>query len=224
LATKHREIPNRIYRETTLKRFAHLISFRTFIIFAATPLFAQQSSAPKTQAQQKPAQQATPHQTPVAKKPTLAAAVMEHWKFVAGEFIGAADAMPEEKYNFAPTNGEFKGVRTFEEQVRHVACANFAFFKAMEKLPPPPGCEKGEPANIKTKADLMKYLGESFAYGETAIGKISSVNMLDPVEGPYAGPNTKIGMCITAIWHVTDHYGQIIEYLRMNGIVPPASR
>jgi len=132
--------------------------------------------------------------------------------------------MPEDKYDFAPTNGEFKGARTFAEQVRHVACANFAFFKEMEKLPPPPDCEKGEPANITTKADLMKYLGESFAYGETVINKVTSLNMTDPVEGRYAGPNTKIGMCITAVWHVSDHYGQIIEYLRMNGIVPPASR
>ena len=207
-----------------MKRFATLISFSLFAICGATPLLAQQSSAPKPSLQQKPAQQATAHQTPVAKKPTLAAAVMVHWKFSAGEFIGAADAMPEENYNFAPANGEFKGVRTFAEQVRHVACANFAFFKEMEKLPPPPDCEKGEPANIKTKADLMKYLGESFAYGETVINKVTPLNMLDPVEGPYAGPNTKIGMCITAVWHVTDHYGQIVEYLRMNGIVPPASR
>ena len=70
----------------------------------------------------------------------------------------------------------------------------------------------------------MKYLGESFAYGDSVINKITSLNMTDAVEGRYAGPNTKIGMCITAIWHVSDHYGQIVEYLRMNGIVPPASR
>jgi hypothetical protein len=211
-----------------LKRFAHLASFTIFFIFAAAALLAQQSNAQQTPAQapaqQKPAQQPPTHQTAATKKPTLAAAVMVHWKFVAGDFIGVADAMPEEKYNFAPTNGEFKGARTFAQHVRHVACANFAFFKEMEKLPPPPDCEKGEPANIKTKADLMKYLGESFAYGETVINKVTSLNMTDPVEGRYAGPNTKIGMCITAVWHVTDHYGQMVEYLRMNGIVPPASR
>ncbi len=201
-------------------------------ILAAAFIFA----APTSRAQTKPAQipPATPPAaqktapskpaTPVAKKPTLAAAVETHWKFVAGEFIAAADAMPEEKYSFAPTNGEFKGARTFAEQVRHVACANFAFFKEMEKLPPPPDCEKGEPANIQSKADLMKYLGESFAYGDSIIDKLTSLNMTDAVEGRYAGPNTKIGMCITAVWHVSDHYGQMVEYLRMNGIVPPASR
>jgi hypothetical protein len=188
-------------------------------------------AAPISRAQTKPAQ-STPAQapatakpaTPVVKKPTLAAAIQTHWKFVAAEFISAADAMPEDKYSFVPTNGEFKGARTFAEQVRHVACANFAFFKEIEKLPPPPDCEKGEPANIQTKADLMTYLGQSFVYGETVIAKVTSLNMTDSVEGRYAGPNTKIGMCITAVWHVSDHYGQLVEYLRMNGIVPPASR
>lgn len=191
-------------------------------------------TAPLSRAQTKPAQ-TPPASTaqkstqtkpiaPVVKKPTLAAAIQAQWKFVAAEFISAADAMPDDIYNFAPTNGDFKGVRTFAEQVRHVACANFAFFKETEKLPPPPDCEKGEPANIKTKADLMTYLGQSFVYGETVIGKVTSLNMTDPVEGRYAGPSTKIGMCITAVWHVSDHYGQLVEYLRMNAIVPPASR
>lgn len=206
-----------------MKRITLLAILAIAFIFAVPPLYAQQKSVQsppaKTSAQQKSAPQ-----TPAPKKPTLAAAVMVHWKFVAGEFIDAAQAMPEDRYNFAPANGEFKGVRTFAEQVRHVACANFAFFKEMEKLTPPPDCEKGAPANITTKAGLMNYLGESFAYGETVINKITSLNMTDPVEGPYATPNTKIGMCITAVWHVTDHYGQMVEYLRMNGIVPPASR
>ena len=132
--------------------------------------------------------------------------------------------MPEEKYDFKPTNGEFKGVRTFAEQVKHVACANFAFFSEMEKKAPPPDCETGGPNPAKTKAELMQYVGQSFAYGDTVIAKITTLNMLDKIEGHYAGPNTRIGMVITAVWHSTDHYGQMVEYLRMNGIVPPASR
>ena len=117
------------------------------IIFAIAFIFAAPISRAQTNPAQAPppaAQKTAPAKpaAPVAKKPTLAAAVETHWKFVAGEFIAAADAMPEDKYDFAPTNGEFKGVRTFSEQVRHVACANFAFFKEMEKLPPPPDCER----------------------------------------------------------------------------------
>jgi DinB superfamily len=212
-----------------MKRFPFVAILAIAITFApplsqaqTKPAQAPPSSAAATQ---KPATPAAKPQSPVSpKKPTLAAAVQTQWKFAAAEFISAADAMPDDKYGFVPSNGEFKGARTFADQVRHVACANFAFFKEMEKLPPPPDCEKGEPANIKTKADLMTYLGQSFVYGETVIGKVTSLNMTDPVEGRYAGPNTKIGMCITAVWHVSDHYGQIVEYLRMNGIVPPASR
>lgn len=207
-----------------MKRLA-LLTILAIALISVAPISRAQTKpaqTPPASAAQKPT--AAKPAAPVVKKPTPAAAVEVHWKFVAGEFIAAADAMPEDKYSFAPTNGEFKDARTFAAQVRHVACANFAFFKEMERLPPPPGCEKGEPANIQTKADLMKYLGESFAYGDSVINKITSLNMTDAVEGPYAGPNTKIGMCITAVWHVSDHYGQMVEYLRMNGIVPPASR
>ena len=49
-------------------------------------------------------------------------------------------------------------------------------------------------------------------------------NMLDAVEGPYFTPNTKLGIATAAVWHASDHYGQLVEYLRMNGIIPPASR
>lgn len=187
--------------------------------FAAPSAFAQTKPTPqpatKTDAQAKPT---------AAAKPPLSSALRDQWKFISEEFISAANAMPEEKYNFAPTNGEFKGVRTFAEQVKHVACANFGFFSEMEKKDPPEDCEKGGPNPAKTKAELMQYLGASFAYGDTVIAKITTLNMLDKIEGPYAAPNTRIGMMIAAVWHATDHYGQMVEYLRMNGIIPPASR
>lgn len=193
-------------------------------VFAAAPAYAQQTMAPpvKTTPPATPPEQAKA--PAAAKKPALDAAIREQWKFVSEEFISAADAMPEDKFDFAPTNGEFKGVRTFGEQVKHVACANFAFFREMEKLDPPPDCEKGGPSPAKTKAELMTYLGESFAYGDRVIAKITPQNLLDTVDGAYAGPTTRIGMVLFAVWHATDHYGQMVEYLRMNGIVPPASR
>jgi hypothetical protein len=49
-------------------------------------------------------------------------------------------------------------------------------------------------------------------------------NMMQPVDGPYGGPNSRLGMAFLAVWHVADHYGQLVEYARANGIVPPASR
>lgn len=159
------------------------------------------------------------------KKPaTIASSVNMIWKVMEEEFISAADAMPENKYSFAPTSGAFKNVRTFAEQVKHTACANFGFFSEFEGKTPPPDCEKGGgvyPAN--TKAELMKYLRDSFAYGDKMIATLNEKNSLNPITGRYAGPNTKLGIAVVAVWHGADHYGQIVEYLRMNGIVPPGS-
>jgi hypothetical protein len=129
--------------------------------------------------------------------------------------------MPENKYGYIPTAGNFKDARSFAEQVKHVACAQFAFFNEIEGKTPPDLCEKGGPSPAKTKAELLKYLQDSFDYGNKVLQTIDAKNALDRVEGRYAGPNTKLGMAVVAVWHVTDHYGQIVEYLRMNDIIPP---
>ncbi len=139
-------------------------------------------------------------------------------------FLGVAEAMPEDKYSYVPRNGNFEGVRSFGEQVKHVACAQFAFFNEIEGKVPPEHCEKGGPSNAKTKAEVVKYLRESFEYGDSVLAAINAQNALDRVEGPYAGPNTRIGMAVTAVWHITDHYGQMVVYLRLNGIVPPVTQ
>ena len=145
-----------------------------------------------------------------------------HW--TEGQFLGVAEAMPESKYDFVPSAGEFKGVRSFAEQVKHVACANFAFFNEIEGKTPPEHCEKGGSAVAKSKAELVKYLRDSFDYGDRVLATINAQNALARVEGPYAGPNTRLGIAVAAVWHIADHYGQIVEYLRMNGIVPPSTQ
>ena len=121
--------------------------------------------------------------------------------------------MPEEKYSYIPTQGNFDGVRSFGEQVKHVACAQFAFFNEIEGKTPPEHCEKGGPSKAKTKAELLQYLRDSFEYGDKVLATITSQNAVDRVEGPYAGPNTKLGMAMAALWHVTDHFGQLVVYL-----------
>ena len=141
-----------------------------------------------------------------------------------GQFLSVAEAMPESKYSFVPTAGEFKGVRSFAEQVKHVACANFAFFNEIEGKTPPEHCEKGGPAPARTKAELVKYLRDSFDYGNKVLATLNAQNALARVDGPYAGPNTRLGIAVAAVWHVADHYGQVVEYLRMNGIVPPPTQ
>jgi hypothetical protein len=145
---------------------------------------------------------------------------------VESEFVPAADAMPADKYSFAPTNGEFKGVRTFEQQVKHVAAVNYMVGAAIlgEKPPVELGSENG-PDSIKTKADIMKFLKDSFAYMHKADATINSDNATGLVNSPFGqGKSSRLGLATLIVGHCFDHYGQMVEYLRMNGIVPPASR
>jgi len=145
---------------------------------------------------------------------------------VEGEFVPAAEAMPEDKYSFAPTSGEFKGVRTFAEQVKHVAAVNYLVGAAIlrEKPPVELGGESG-PASVKTKAEIMKFLKDSFAYVHKAVATVNENNLVSPIKSPFGeGTTTRLGMATLIVGHCFDHYGQMVEYLRMNGIVPPASR
>ena len=155
---------------------------------------------------------------------TVADSVAEILKFAEGNFLSVAEAMPENKYNYVPTSGKFDDVRSFGEQVKHVACAQFAFFNEFEGKKPPDDCEKGGHNPAKTKAELIRYLKDSFDYSNRVIARLTAKNALDRIEGRYAGPNTKLGISVVSVWHVTDHYGQLVEYLRMNGIVPPMTQ
>lgn len=141
------------------------------------------------------------------------------------EFVAAADAMPEDKYSFAPTSGDFKGVRTFAEQVKHVAAVNYIFGASIlqEKPPVDTGEEKG-PANVKSKAEIMKFLNESFDYLHKALDSISDKNQLDEIAVFGDMKMARASWGAFACAHPMDHYGQMVEYLRMNGIIPPASR
>jgi len=132
--------------------------------------------------------------------------------------------MPEGKYSFIPTAGKFDDARSFGEQIKHVACSQFAFFNEIEGKTPPESCERGGPSHAATKDGLIQYLRDSFDYGNKVLATIDEKNALARVEGRYAGPNTRLGIAVTAVWHITDHYGQLVEYLRMNGIVPPATQ
>src|SRR6185437_5911372 len=155
---------------------------------------------------------------------TIAGSVLQTLQFAEGNFLGIAEAMPEDKYGYIPTSGKFDDARSFGEQVKHVACAQFAFFKEFEGKEPPDDCERGGHDPAKTKAELIKYLKDSFDYSNRVIATLTAKNALDRVEGRYAGPNTKLGISVISVWHVTDHYGQLVEYLRMNGIVPPMTQ
>jgi uncharacterized damage-inducible protein DinB len=142
------------------------------------------------------------------------------------DFVPAAEAMPEDKFGFAPTNGEFKGVRTFGQQIKHVASVNYELGAAiLEEKPPMDVSDEAGPASITSKADILKYLNESFAYVHKAVATINEKNLVGTVRSPWQeGKVTRLSLATSVAWHGFDHYGQMVEYLRMNGIIPPASR
>jgi hypothetical protein len=157
---------------------------------------------------------------------TTAASIGTILSYTEDQFLSVAEAMPAEKYSYIPSapGAKFDGVRSFAEQVKHVACGNFAFFNEIEGKTPPDSCEKGGPAPATTKAELLKYLHDSFDYGNKVLATINEKNAMDRVEGRYGGPDTKLGLAVIAVWHIADHYGQIVYYLRLNGIVPPPTQ
>ena len=162
-------------------------------------------------------------QNPPAPEKTVAGSVNQIWPYVERAFIALADAMPEDKWSFKPTQGAFTDVRTFAEQVKHVACANEACANKLRGEKPPARCDLGGPNPAKSKAEIMAYLKDSFRMMDEGIAATNADNMMSPLRGPYGGDN-RLGVIEYALWHATDHYGQLVVYLRMNGIVPPASR
>jgi hypothetical protein len=169
----------------------------------------------------------------MSKKETVASALLRDMQSQEYEVRSAAEAMPGEKYAYRPAEGKFRNerpeygpaeVRTFAEQVKHVACSNFAFAAELDGTKPPDACDKGGPNPARSQKELLLYLRDSFAAIRKSLGAITDKNMFEPIEGPYAGPNTRLGLATVVIWHNADHYGQMTLYLRLNGIVPPASR
>src|SRR6185437_13354452 len=142
--------------------------------------------------------------------------------------LGIAEAMPSEKYDFAPTNGEFRNVRTFAEQLKHIGADNYLLGAGIlgEKPPAGNGPDERGPSEVKTKAEIVAYLKESFAYMHRAAAAIDDEKrpIATPEISPWPeGTATRLGVAIEDCVHTWDHYGQLVEYLRMNGIVPPGS-
>ena len=100
----------------------------------------------------------------------IAESVSGTLQFAEGNSLGLAEAMPEDKY---PSVGKFDRVRSFEEQVKHVACAQFAFFNEFEGKKRPEDCEKGGHDPAKTKAELINYLNDSFDYSNRVLATLT---------------------------------------------------
>jgi uncharacterized damage-inducible protein DinB len=149
-------------------------------------------------------------------------------KAVEKPIVSAAEAMPADKYGFAPAEGEFQSVRTFGQQVKHLAATNHILAAAALGEEPPPGAgdEQG-PETVRTKAEILDYLKASFAHlGKAidAIGDSSTKVKPSPISPLPASATTRLALTVEALIHAFDHYGQMVVYLRMNAVVPPASR
>lgn len=157
------------------------------------------------------------------QRPTIASEVGGRLGTAEREVLQIADAMPEEKYGFAPTQGEFKGVRTFAQQLKHIGAYGYILCSGIKQEKPPADVNgDAGPANVTSKADIMKYVRESFAYCRQAFNTIDEKNALERIQG-VGGPTTRLALATFAAAHPFDHYGQLVVYLRMNGKVPPAS-
>jgi len=165
--------------------------------------------------------------TSVAANPVSAEQVIDAWVTnTETHLVPVAEAMPEDKYSFAPTNGEFKGVRTFAEQVKHLAANNYRMAARIQGEKPTPDQESEEgPDSVKTKGEIMAYLKGSFAALHRAVATIDEKNEVAPISGASGSwQRARLGLAVDAVAHSFNHYGQMVEYLRMNGIVPPDSR
>jgi hypothetical protein len=144
------------------------------------------------------------------------------------KIVSAADAMPADKYGFAPTDGEFNGVRTFGQEVKHLAATNFILAAAaLGEDPPTDAGDETGPERVRTKAEILDYLAESFAHLGKAIDAIGNNNAAvksSPISPLKTAEATCLALAVESMIHALNHYGQMVEYLRMNGIVPPASR
>jgi len=161
-------------------------------------------------------------QQPSLQLKTIPDSINFIWKNIEQDFASLAEAMPEGKWSFKSTHGEFKDVRTFGEQVKHVVCANEAWAKQMSGEKPPSGCDNGGPNPAKTKTEILAYLRNSFTMIDKVIAE-TSAEFIASERRTVLGSN-RLSALTATVWHISDHYGQLVEYLRMNGIVPPARR
>ncbi|HWB83929.1 MAG TPA: DinB family protein [Bryobacteraceae bacterium] len=160
-----------------------------------------------------------------AGAPTVASIYNGQIRGIESDIVPLAEAMPADKYNFAPTQGEFTGVRTFAQQAKHVAAVVYAMSAAALNEKPPVNIESEDgPASMQSKEQIVQFLKGAFAYAHKAANSLTAENQLDQVKAIGEGTMARGQAVGMVAWHSFDHYGQMVVYARMNGIVPPASR
>ena len=167
--------------------------------------------------------------TPVGTVVAPSKAIDSELSIIESEMMSAVKAMPEDKFDFAPSAAifapgqktDFATVRTFAQQATHVAQANYFFYMAVSGLKP--DVNVAGFSKLTKKDDVVAALAGSFAFARKAIATITPANAFETVALEEGGIQTRATAAQFGISHANDHYGQMVEYLRMNGIVPPAS-
>jgi hypothetical protein len=144
---------------------------------------------------------------------------------VEQDFLGLANAVPAEHYDFRPAIGAFEGARTFGEQVKHAATMIYmtAAIVLGEKSPYGPGTRDNGPDAVQGKEQIVEYLASSLEYAKRAMASLTEHNHLDRLT-TYFGTQLRAEVAAGVLYHSYDHYGQMVVYARLIGIVPPASR
>jgi DinB family len=203
----------------------HLRIFCLLLVLSlAVGALGQAAGAPAA----KPAAPAAPAQTTPQPPPTIAGVVDRQVTQLEKQTLDLVEAMPEDKFDFTPTNLNTKDsrdpVRSFAMEVKHMATGNFAFWTPLTGDAMPAGIKgPNGPDDLKTKADIIKYLKDSFALGHKAAATLTPDNVLEQVTFRQ-GKAPRLYLATFAVEHAYDHYGQLVLFLRMNGITPPGSR
>ena len=166
-----------------------------------------------------PAQEAAPaaEPAPAPGGAAVRADLIKDWERQKATLLAIADAMPEDKFGFKSTPAQ----RSYAEQIMHVATVNVDILKLVGGQAPPPTFTA---ESAKTKADILKALGESYDHGIALLNEQTDASITGTVEAAFLGPSTRARVFWFLLGHSMDIYGQLAVYLRLNGIVPPASR
>jgi uncharacterized damage-inducible protein DinB len=172
----------------------------------------------------KPAQASAP--------PTIASVLNRQLSGIERNIMGAAEAVPEDKYEFSPATanipGDFKTpdpVRTLSQQFKHIGDALESYASAILGQKHEASADENGPKNVKTKPEVMSFLKAEFAKAHSAIDTITQQNVVEEIPAPFGNSKTtRLSLAAGMVAHSNNHYGQIIEYLRMNSMVPPESQ
>jgi uncharacterized damage-inducible protein DinB len=143
------------------------------------------------------------------------------------DIVPLIEAMPADKFNFAPTAGEFKGVRTFAQQAKHMATVIYLMSSSIleQKAPVDTGKSDAGPESLQTKQQIVVYVKGAFSFGHRALLSLTEKNQMDMVASAIGnGKQARIASAVFMMYHSYDHYGQMVEYLRMNGLIPPSTQ